>query len=166
MKSEVEIPEKVQAHLNASASIFFGGPVFALQKKEINSHFIGVCNGVHSVTYLIIAASVFILHSWEIRKDGLPTFLICGIENLLVDIIFSLKILEAHGELINYSEINGILKLTEVFSSFFLFLLRAAVPLFSGVSLDIHCEEVRGSVYCFLNEWRNGKEVYVFSKFF
>ena len=77
-----------------------------------------------------------------------------------------MKILEAHGELINYSEINGILKLTEVFSSFFLFLLRAAVPLFSGVSLDIHCEEVRGSVYCFLNEWRNGKEVYVFSKFF
>ena len=35
MKSEVEIPEKVQAHLNASASIFFGGPVFALQKKKI-----------------------------------------------------------------------------------------------------------------------------------
>jgi hypothetical protein len=34
MKSEVEIPEKVQAHLNASASIFFGGPVFALQKKK------------------------------------------------------------------------------------------------------------------------------------
>lgn len=38
MKSEVEIPEKVQAHLNASASIFFGGPVFALQKKKKKIH--------------------------------------------------------------------------------------------------------------------------------
>lgn len=166
MKSEVEIPEKVQAHLNASALIFLEGLCLHFKKKKKNSDFIGVCNGVHSVTYLVIAASVLILHSWEIRKDGLPTFLICGIENLLVDILSSLKILEAHGELINYSESNGILKLTQVSSSFFFFLVKAVVPLFSGVSLDVHCEEVKGSVYCFLNEWRNGKKVYVFSRFF
>lgn len=84
----------------------------------------------------------------------------------MVDILSSLKILEAHGELINYSESNGILKLTQVSSSFFFFLVKAVVPLFSGVSLDVHCEEVKGSVYCFLNEWRNGKKVYVFSRFF
>lgn len=40
-------------------------------------------------------------------KDDLPIFLICGIENLSVDIISSLKILEAHGEIINYSAITG-----------------------------------------------------------
>lgn len=44
--------------------------------------------------------------------------------------------------------------------------MKAGVPLFSGVSLDIHCEEVRASVFCFLSEWRNGKKVYVFFKFF
>lgn len=75
---------------------------------------------VHSVTYLITTASVLILHSWEVRKkDGLPTFLTCGIENLLVDIISSLKMLEAHGEMINNSEITGILKVSQISLSSF-----------------------------------------------
>lgn len=72
------------------------------KKKKKNSNFVGVCNGAHSVTYLITTATVLILHSWEIRKKyGLPAFLICVIENLLVDSISSLNILEAHGEMIN-----------------------------------------------------------------
>ena len=46
--------------------------MFALKKKSQILLVSG--NGVHSVTYLILTASVLILHSWEMRKDGLPTF--------------------------------------------------------------------------------------------
>lgn len=99
--------------------------------KKKNSDFIGVCNGVHSVTYLIIAASVLIFYiHGRLGRMVYQHFLICGIENLLVDILSSLKILEAHGELINYStKAMEILKLNPSLLVLIFFLVRAICSL-------------------------------------
>lgn len=146
-------------NVNSSPPVFWRGLFLSFQKFKLYW-----CLSWNSQCNVIITASVLILHSWEIGRDCLPIFLICGIENLSVDVISLLKSLE-HGKMINYSEITGFFKLSN-FQRFLchFFLMKAVGFFFTIVFLDTQWQEYsKVSIDCFLNEWQNVKEVHDFS---
>lgn len=99
MKFEVKIPEKIPAYLILILFPNFMEGLFLHLRKKKKSSFIGVHSGIHGVTYLIKTAALILCSEW--KEGWFASILICGIETLLVDFISSLKILGAHGEIIN-----------------------------------------------------------------